>query len=320
MPIDSNGNYTLPTTSTAVAGELIEASKHNSTCDDFKQAFNLSLWRDGRAPWTGDHNANGNTIANLKKISDWTTQQAIGASDADARYLKSSGSTLIDGSAAANSSNAAIQNIQVVDYGSGSGGTNTYLQITPPGADSFAVPSLGMVEDKIAAEAQRASTIESNLQSSLNGKQPAGAYVSGQGSGSNPTVSNIQPVNTTAGAETDTSYLQVALTNGKAFPIPTNQNVAAQIKNYVDPKDYISGTAPGIKVQAFTFQITQDSQQVPFPQSFSSIPLAIILTPTTKDLDLGSGDPTTWTKTGFNVTHFGGTLNQIVSVIAVGVG
>lgn len=322
MPIDSNGNYTLPTSSTAVTGELIEASKHNSTCDDFKQAFNLSLWRDGRAPWTGDHNANGNTIGGLKKVVDWTSQQAVGASDVENRYMKSDGATFVDGAATSGSTNTAVKSVQIVNGASGDA-SNTYLEVGADG-QAYAVPTNANVEAQVAAEALRASAIESNLQSQMSGKQPVGTYISGLGAGTHPTTLNMQMVNADNGEDSAAAYLQVLVdvagVGGKAISIPTSDNVGKQISDYTEDKNYISGTGGGLIVQPFTFQITQDNQRVNFPKAFSGIPLAIVLSETTKDLDLGAGDPTTWDASGFTVTHFGGTLNQIVSVIAIGPG
>ncbi|NHN93455.1 hypothetical protein [Acetobacter sicerae] len=39
--------------------------------------------------------------------------------------------------------NANVQNIQISNYASGLGGNQTYLQVTPPGASAFAIPSVG---------------------------------------------------------------------------------------------------------------------------------------------------------------------------------
>lgn len=39
--------------------------------------------------------------------------------------------------------NAAVQNIQIANYASGFGGISTYLQVAPPNAAAFAIPSVG---------------------------------------------------------------------------------------------------------------------------------------------------------------------------------
>lgn len=44
---------------------------------------------------------------------------------------------------AAAGQNASVQNIQISNYADGLGGNQTYLKVTPPGASSFAIPSVG---------------------------------------------------------------------------------------------------------------------------------------------------------------------------------
>lgn len=114
MPYDANGNYTLPAGYKAVTGTTIDVAQHNPPFEDVQAALNAVLMRDGRAPWTGNQNANANKLTNLADgtaaqdaatfgqigqatttaignvpaVTDWTSQQAVGAKDADARYVQ----------------------------------------------------------------------------------------------------------------------------------------------------------------------------------------------------------------------------------------
>lgn len=113
MPYDANGNYTLPAGYKAVTGTTIDVAQHNPPFEDVQAALNAALMRDGRAPWTGNQNANTNKLTNLANgtaaqdaatfgqigqataeaigdvpaVTDWTSQQAVGAQEADGRYI-----------------------------------------------------------------------------------------------------------------------------------------------------------------------------------------------------------------------------------------
>jgi microcystin-dependent protein len=53
MPSDANGVYSLPSGSTAVTGETIQASTHNTPIEDISLAISQRLMRSGVAPMTG---------------------------------------------------------------------------------------------------------------------------------------------------------------------------------------------------------------------------------------------------------------------------
>jgi microcystin-dependent protein len=53
MPSDANGVYSLPSGSTAVTGEIIQASTHNTPIEDIASAMSQRLIRSGVAPMTG---------------------------------------------------------------------------------------------------------------------------------------------------------------------------------------------------------------------------------------------------------------------------
>lgn len=53
MPSDANGVFSLPSGSTAVTGETIQASTHNTPIEDIASAISQRLMRSGVAPMTG---------------------------------------------------------------------------------------------------------------------------------------------------------------------------------------------------------------------------------------------------------------------------
>ena len=82
MPVDSGGNYALPTGSTATSGQTALASQHNIPTTDIAAALNLALWRDGRSPLTGNLSAGGFRITNAANGSsdqDYVTMSQLNA-------------------------------------------------------------------------------------------------------------------------------------------------------------------------------------------------------------------------------------------------
>ncbi|WP_336947215.1 tail fiber domain-containing protein [Asaia sp. HN010] len=79
MPYDANGNYILPSEYYATPGTTILTTQHNGPFEDVQAALNKVAMRDGSAP-----------ITNLRvpSVTDWGSNQAVGAKDADARYVK----------------------------------------------------------------------------------------------------------------------------------------------------------------------------------------------------------------------------------------
>lgn len=65
MPTDGSGNYSLPDGSTAVSGDVIEASVHNIPLADLAAGLSARVTRNGSAPMTGDLNLGSNCITGL---------------------------------------------------------------------------------------------------------------------------------------------------------------------------------------------------------------------------------------------------------------
>lgn len=70
MPDSPSGVYSLPPSYKVANGDLTDASQHNPPFEDVQQALTNRLHRDGRTPWTGNQNANGNKLTNLKDGTD----------------------------------------------------------------------------------------------------------------------------------------------------------------------------------------------------------------------------------------------------------
>ena len=72
IPIDSNGNYSLPPGYLAVSGQTILASQHNPPLEDIASALSQMLLRSGAAPMSGPLNMGGYVINNLGSNSSPT--------------------------------------------------------------------------------------------------------------------------------------------------------------------------------------------------------------------------------------------------------
>lgn len=70
MPDSGSGNYNLPPGYLAVSGQTILSSQHNPPLEDLAAALNRRSFRDGRAPFTGDQNFNGNKAINAANATD----------------------------------------------------------------------------------------------------------------------------------------------------------------------------------------------------------------------------------------------------------
>lgn len=70
MPDSPSGVYTLPPSYKVANGDLTDASQHNPPFEDVQQALSNRLHRDGRTAWTGNQNANGYKLTNLKDGED----------------------------------------------------------------------------------------------------------------------------------------------------------------------------------------------------------------------------------------------------------
>jgi hypothetical protein len=72
MPVDTNGNYSLPPGYLAVTGQKVLASQHNPPLEDIAAALSQVLYRSGVAPMLGPLNMNGFTLVGLGESSDGT--------------------------------------------------------------------------------------------------------------------------------------------------------------------------------------------------------------------------------------------------------
>lgn len=70
IPIDSNGNYSLPTGYLAVTGQKVLASQHNPPLEDLAAAVNAMFLRSGTAPMLGNLNLNAFKIINLSPSTE----------------------------------------------------------------------------------------------------------------------------------------------------------------------------------------------------------------------------------------------------------
>lgn len=92
------------------------------------------------------------------------------------------------------------------------------------------------------------------------------------------------------------------------YSIPTFNNNFVSSDNAI----HIAGSK---KILTFQVTVTATSQYVTFPEAFSGIPTSINITETVADLDCGAQDFATG---GFTLKCWPGTMNQAVSIIAIG--
>lgn len=161
MPYDTNGNYSLPTIYYAISGTVINPSQHNTPLEDLQVALNRTFLRDGTAAMTGNINAGNNKVTNLAKGENDTdavivaqTADFMNKSDADKRYL------INNGGVSGGLTRAAL------DEGTGTpsflDGNGIWHQVAAYGEYATAT--------QLNAEITRATTIESNLQTSIGQK------------------------------------------------------------------------------------------------------------------------------------------------------
>lgn len=167
MPYDTNGNYTLPTIYYAISGTVINPSQHNSPFEDVQAALNRTLLRDGTAAMTENLNAGGNKITNVAQgvsAGDVVTVSQLGG------YLSLSAGGDITGGVTISG--------QPIVVGASSDHSNYIQQITydttaqafgyldGEGVWRYSQPQGDYATNtQLSEETQRATTIESNLQS-----------------------------------------------------------------------------------------------------------------------------------------------------------
>lgn len=77
----------------------------------------------------------------------------------------------------AESGNSSVQNVQIANYASGLGGISTYLQVAPPNAAAFAIPSVGYGNNVWQAKGNYVAS-NANTSGSTVDLQITGAYYS----------------------------------------------------------------------------------------------------------------------------------------------
>lgn len=171
MPYDGNGNYTLPPAYKATPGTEIITTQHNMPLEDIQAALNAVLLRNGSAPITGNWNMGMNRItfladgvanadaANVGQlkallnntaltgvttvpaVTDWTAYQAVGAKDADARYLRLSDAKAQEVSGSVTFSGGNTHSGDETFTGNltkdAPAGSNSQIQITAGGSDRW---------------------------------------------------------------------------------------------------------------------------------------------------------------------------------------
>lgn len=296
------GALTIGTPNTLARTKILGNTSNTTAALNF--AGSVEVWNEIPANYLPIYEDDGRLL--LLDVGDWTSGQAVNARSADGRYLKwaayagrQPGRVTVD-----SSGYISIEAIQ-------SDGSSIWHVL----ADQ---EQISTINTAIAATNSTLNESIANLNGAISGetnaRQNAGYVTGNAASGASP-VKNIQVIN----QGSPSAYVQADIPGAGSLTLPSFDMTNAALANYAQPKgNYLIGTAANILIQVFTFQITQDNQRVAFPRGFSDKPLGISLTPTTKDLDLGAGDPSTWDPGGFTVTHFGGTLNQIITVVAAG--
>lgn len=82
MPVDSNGNYSLPPGYLAVPGQTILATQHNPSLEDIAAALSQVVYRSGVAPFSGNQSMAGFKITNAANgtaDSDYVTVEQLNA-------------------------------------------------------------------------------------------------------------------------------------------------------------------------------------------------------------------------------------------------
>lgn len=200
-------------------------------------------------------------------VTDWTSKQAVGAKDADARYVQGTPA----------GGNLPVLNIQLVNASSADN-ANAYFQfLTAWGA--LAVPTNANVSNQIRsyaqpignyAQSQALTDTAAYLQSQINNKQPTGVYVT-----TSPT---------TSGSGGDLKINSVNFGNSVNAPYLSGYKPDGSLTSYILAQ---LGDLPldrSKKLQCFQVVI-QSGQRVNFPSGFSASPDSINLTATQR-LDL----------------------------------
>lgn len=96
MPLDANGNYSLPNGYRATSGDNILPSQHNPPLEDIAAAMSQMFPRDGRAPATGNWNLNGNKMTGLADGTNPQDAATVGQAASAIGDFKSSARVLDD--------------------------------------------------------------------------------------------------------------------------------------------------------------------------------------------------------------------------------
>lgn len=240
--IDANDAVTVSQLKSLLAGTAL-------TGTTTVEALNVS----GAAAFSG-------TIT-VPTVTDWTSQQAVSAKDAEARYVQGTST----------GGNLPVLNVQLINAPSADNADAYFQFLTTWGA--LGVPTNGNVSYQITSYAQpkgdyalNSSLVSNiqNLQNQINSKQPSGNYVGT--SGNKGGTSDQQMI---------AAYYSVAAScpwfSGYGQDGATHQYLLAQLNDL--PLDRSK------KLQCFQ-TVIQSGQRVNFPSGFSASPDSINLTPT----------------------------------------
>lgn len=280
MPYDTNGNYSLPTIYYAISGTVINPAQHNTPLEDVRAALNQTLLRNGTAAMTGSLNANGNKVTNLAaaindsdaanygqvrgvltnvpSVTDWTKYQAIGAADADGRYIRSPANPNTDARILTISRNKTSGGI----FAAADDGSNTQLQ--PAG-------------DYATRDWANSSFLQTN--------QPETQVVSGEVFFSGPTGFNLKtqnapaPPTTGVGGDVPNTWW-VEQYYARAGDYATNTALTQGLAGKQPVGDYALLSQlpldPNKIVLAWSGYVGGGDQSIPFPRGVSSVDTVVI--------------------------------------------
>lgn len=168
--------FPSPTSGQAFAVTLVDASTGltNEICYCTSRSGDQLTVVRGREGTNAIAWAAGDTCANY--ITADVMESWLQESDLNGYALQSwVTSNYVSGTAS--SGNASVQNIQISNYAAGLGGNQTYLQVTPPEASSFAIPSVGYGDNRWQSKGNYVAS-NANTSGSSGDLQISAAYYS----------------------------------------------------------------------------------------------------------------------------------------------
>jgi len=325
MPIDGNGNYTLPTIYKATAGTTITTPQHNTPLEDIAAALSNFLFRDGRAPWTANQNANTNRLTNLGNGTAPT--DAVNLSQLQALLFSPSFTgTPTTPSVADWQSYQATPAVQIYNnfikqgFGFGNLGTNNIFIGWREDGSGLGV---GVDETDVGTVAfqQWCKDNFPQITSAVTGAGDLQVKEVAWNGGTNAAVLYHYKADGTFGG----TYLADREWANSTFQPKGNYQAAGNYQpagNYQAAGDYATVSQLPLdaskRIQEFTASNVYSNTRVTFPDSFSGTPTAVIV------MDAESGNTVLWCKAkdwdqgGFTFMANGGNTAPLISVIAIG--